>query len=175
MLQLFKISLIKKLVITSFLALVVFFTIFFIQNAHAATETLNSWNCVDSGKHLDWDGRTNYMPQFESAIDTWNGHKSGVIRKDTWKTIEDVKISDYYEENNIASTASSNGKIKFNQYKMDTYTKAQIQNVCTAMLGYALGLGETSNSGDVMYTYVNSVITLSDNDKASYNKAFKKY
>lgn len=29
--------------------------------AAAPVVTLNSWDLVDSGKHLDWDGRTNYM------------------------------------------------------------------------------------------------------------------
>jgi hypothetical protein len=150
---------------------------FVISPVYAATATLNNpyWDCVDSGKHLDWDGKTNYMPQFESAVNTWNGYKSGIIRKDTVWIIEDVKISDYYEVSSVAASSSSNGKIKFNQYNMDVNTNAQNQKICTAMLGSALGLGATSVSSDVMYTYSNSVTSLSANDKASYDAAYKKY
>ncbi|MDR2408755.1 MAG: hypothetical protein LBE13_11675 [Bacteroidales bacterium] len=175
MLLSFKMPLTKKLIIATLLALVVLCVGFLIQTAHAAMPTLNSWDCVDSGKHLDWDGRTNYMPQFERAVNTLNNYKSGVIRKDTIWIVEDVKISDYYEVTNITASASLNGKIKFNQYNMDRYTDAQNQNICTAMLGYCLGLGRTSNPTDVMYASVNSVTSLSENDKASYNEAYKKY
>ena len=38
------------------------------------------WNLVDSGKHLDWDGKTTYKSQFEGAIKVWNSYKKGVIR-----------------------------------------------------------------------------------------------
>ena len=38
------------------------------------------WHLVDSGKHLDWDGKTTYKSQLEGAIKVWNSYKKGVIR-----------------------------------------------------------------------------------------------
>jgi hypothetical protein len=147
-----------------------------VQPALAANVSLNSWDRVDAGKHLDWDGSTNYMPQFENAVNTWNSYKSGVIRKDTIWIIQDVAISDYYDgDTAYVALAYSNGKIKFNQYYMDTYTNAQKQNICTGMLGYQLGLGDSYNPNDVMYVDTTSITALSANDKASYDAAYNKY
>ena len=47
-------------------------------------------------------------------------------------------------------------------------------HVCLHELGHALGLGCNQNS-DVMYAESSWVIKLSKNDKASYDKAYKKY
>ena len=143
---------------------------------YAAVVTLNSWDLVDSGKHLDWDGRTNYMPEFERAVKTWNDYKPGVIRKDTIWIVEDVFISDYYEENETAAVCLPSGKIKFNQYRMDRFTSAQIQNFCAKMLGHALGLGYANYPCDIMWRgNISSVTSLSVNDKASYDAAYKRY
>ena len=46
-------------------------------------------------------------------------------------------------------------------------------HVCLHELGHALGLGCNQNS-DVMYAESSWVIKLSKNDKASYDKAYKK-
>ncbi len=77
----------------------------------------------------------------------------------------------------VSSTAgvtSSAGTIKFNTYQMDNFTSAQKRNVCTHELGHALGLAHNAK-GDVMYAYVSSVISLSANDKASYDASYKRY
>ncbi|MDR0697029.1 MAG: cell surface protein [Christensenellaceae bacterium] len=170
----------KKITFISFILILLFLFSFGIlminpQRVYAKTVRLNSLNSVDSGKHLDWGGKSNYMPQFTDAIKTWENHKSGIIRKDTIFIVEDVTISDYYEISTIVAISSSNGKIKFNQYNMDSNTNAQNQNVCTAMIGYHLGLGVSDYYKDVMYTYTNSVIALSENDIASFDEAFKRY
>lgn len=140
-----------------------------------AAATLATWDLVDSGKHLDWDGNTNFMVQFQAAVKKWNGHKPGVIRKDNWKIVEDVSISDYYSEDSMASKVLSSGKIKFNQYYMDCYNNDKKTNICLGSIGIALGLGLTANSRDVMYRSANYVTNLSNNDKESYNAAYKKY
>ena len=108
---------------------------------------------------MDWKGSTSYQTQFNSAVSTWNNYKSGVIRKDAWNTINDVTISDYNEVSSTAGVTSSAGTIK---------------NVCTHELGHALGLAHNAK-GDVMYAYVNSVTSLSANDKASYDASYKRY
>ena len=145
------------------------------HQAQAAVATLNSWDLVDSGKHLDWDGKTNYMVMFTTAVNTWNAYKPSVIRKDSWTVIEDVFIEDYAGDNTTILTVSSKGKIRFNQMVMDKHNDAQKTSDCLYALGLALGLGKTYNTADVMYAYTSSVTTLSANDKASYDAAYDKY
>ncbi|WP_236712717.1 matrixin family metalloprotease [Peribacillus muralis] len=144
------------------------------MSASAATVKTLSWNLVDSGKHMDWDGSTKYQTQFNAGVKTFNGYKSGVIRKDTAKVIQDVAISDYSEKSSVAGVTSSRGTIKFNKYVMDTLTATKKQNVATHELGHALGLAHNTSS-DVMYGYVSTKTSLSANDKASYAAAYKKY
>ncbi|XHU85478.1 matrixin family metalloprotease [Peribacillus muralis] len=144
------------------------------MSASAATVKTLSWNLVDSGKHMDWDGSTKYQTQLNAGVKTLNGYKSGVIRKDTAKVIQDVAISDYSEKSSVAGVTSSRGTIKFNKYVMDTLTATKKQNVATHELGHALGLAHNTSS-DVMYEYVSTKTSLSANDKASYAAAYKKY
>ena len=158
-----------------FLALIILIGFSHQVQAAAPVVTLNSWDLVDSGKHLDWDGDTNYMVQFTAAVNTWNAYKPSVIRKDSWTVIEDVWIEDYAGDNTTILTVSSKGKIRFNQMVMDTHSNAQKTSDCLYALGLALGLGKTYNTIDVMYGYTSSVTTLSVNDKASYDAAYAKY
>ena len=140
-----------------------------------ASATLGAWDLVDGGKHLDWDGNTNFMVQFQTAVKKWNGYKPGVIRKDNWKIVEDVSISDYYSEDSSVSKVLSSGKIKFNQFYMDCYNNDKKTNVCLFAIGTALGLGKTAYFQDVMYRYANCITNLSSHDKESYDAAYKKY
>lgn len=142
--------------------------------AFSTTTAILSWHLVDSGKHLDWSGSTAYLSQFNAAVTTWNNYKSGVIRKDSWNTINDVTISDFSEVSSVAGVTSSNGTIKFNKYVMNDLSSDKRKNVCIHELGHALGLAHNLN-GDVMYTYVSSVISLSANDKASYDLSYNRY
>lgn len=156
--------------------MVAFFTMLLlipVTNASAASKLL-SWDLVDSGKHMDWDGSTKYQSYFNSGVTVWNNHKKGVIRKDTATRIEDVKISDYTEKSSTAGVTSSAGTIKFNKYTMDNLSKTKKKNVAIHELGHALGLAHNT-SKDVMYKYVSTKTTLSSNDKASYNAAYKRY
>ncbi len=139
------------------------------------SETLNSFDLVDSGKHLDWDGNSNYKYSFQSAVRKYNAYKSGIIRADSLSVIQDVDIADYYEVSSVVTKTTSNGHIRFNQYNMDSQTDNENLADCMFALGMALGLGKTSVKTDVMYQYVNSVTDLSANDKASYDEAYKKY
>ena len=109
-----------------------------------------------------------------AAVNIWNNSKSGVIRKDSWNTINDVTISDYYEVSSTAGVTAKAGTIKFNTYQMDNYTTSKKRNVCAHELGHALGLAH-NQKGDIMYAYVSIVTSLSANDKASYNASYKRY
>lgn len=140
----------------------------------AATSAIMDWYLVDSGKHLDWGGSTAYQTQFEAGVDTWNNYKSGVIRQDSWSTIKDVTISDFYSTSSSAGVTSAAGTIKFNSYHMDGFTNRQKRSVCTHEIGHALGLAH-NQEGDVMYEYTNGVTVLTENDKASYDASYNRY
>ncbi|WP_040400263.1 matrixin family metalloprotease [Heyndrickxia acidiproducens] len=144
-----------------------------VTNASAAAKLL-SWDLVDSGKHMDWDGGTKYQSYFNSGVSVWNGYKKGVIRKDTATRVQDVKISDYTVKSSTAGVTSSAGTIKFNKYTMDKLSGTKKKNVAIHELGHALGLAHNTLK-DVMYKYVSTKTKLSSNDKASYNAAYKRY
>lgn len=55
---------------------------------------VQTWDLVDSGKHLDYDGNSTYMSYINTGAATWNAYKSGVIRKDSAFVVEDVYVSD---------------------------------------------------------------------------------
>lgn len=146
------------------------------KNSDAAVIVVKTltWDLVDSGKHLDWGGSSSYLTSFTSAIPVWNNYKAGIIRQDTASTIQDLRIYDYYEVSNYAALASSGGTIRFNSYHMSGYTSTKRKNVAIHELGHVLGLAH-NQSNDIMYSQVSSIVTLSINDKASYDAAYKKY
>ncbi|EPP0902197.1 matrixin family metalloprotease [Listeria monocytogenes] len=139
-----------------------------------AAAKINTWDLVDSGKHMDYDGNSKYMSYIKSGAGTWNSYKKGVIRPDSTYIIEDVYCSDTSANNNVNATTYSNGKIIFNKKNMDKKDKAGKQNVATHELGHCLRLAHNASS-DVMYMYSTSKTTLSTNDKKSYDVAYKKY
>lgn len=139
-----------------------------------ATSSVLTWHLAGSDKHLDWGGSTTYQAEFNASVTVWNNHKPGVIRQDDAATVRDVTISDYYEVSTTAGVTSSSGTIKFNTYKMNTYTTDQLLNVYIHELGHALGLAH-NQPGDVMYAYVSTTTSLSANDKASYDESYNQY
>lgn len=109
---------------------------------------VQTWDLVDSGKHLDYDGNSTYMSYINTGAATWNAYKSGVIRKDSAFVVEDVYVSD-----------------------------VNASNVATHELGHALGL-DHSTSTDVMDAAITghtSTQALSQNDKDSYDAAYNNY
>lgn len=138
------------------------------------TVSLLTWDLVDSGGHLDWDGNSSFMDYIEKGANKWNNYKVGIIRKDTVSTIKDVTVSDYYEESSIIGVTSSKGTLKFNTYRMNRCTYNEKLNVAIHELGHALGLGHNFK-GDIMYRYGTNLVTLSNNDKRSYDAAVKRY
>ena len=137
---------------------------------------LGTFDLVDSGKHLDWGGSSNYMTQWYDAVNTWNGYKSGVIRADTWRTIKDVTISDKeaYNGSTFAITYSS-GKIVFFQELMDGMTATQRQATITHEIGHALGLDHNEKATSVMRQGYKNFTALDQIDKEGYDAAYRRY
>lgn len=144
------------------------------QNASAAKVKLISWNLVNKKKQLNWDGKTSYQKEFNFGVGVWNKYKKGVIRKKTAKVTADARLSDYSKKEPIVAVTSSRGTMKFNRYNMKKLTLNQRRNVMIHELGHALGLAHNTKE-DVIFSYVTSRITLSGNDQASYNAAYRKY
>lgn len=145
-------------------------------------KVLDYW-CVDSGKHLDWSGTTIYISNFETAVDTWNNYKNGVIRKDTLTTVNDVTIEDVesISGNTVATTTTTHlgsgkgtGVIKFSTTNMNSLPTLRRTIACTHELGHALGLDENNNEGTDVIMY-NDMSTNSSNnvlhqaDKTNYD------
>lgn len=141
----------------------------------------NVWS-VDSGKHMDWGGSTEYMSYWNIGVDTWNNYKNGVIRKDTLTTIQDVTISDVdnLPGDAVAQTAQKGtGKslsttIKFSKAKMPSCTDMQRRITATHEIGHALGLDENNDRGTDLIMYNNLNYNTSNNilhadDKRNYD------
>ena len=117
---------------------------------------LDVWS-VDSGKHLDWNGNTNYMSNWNTGVQTWNNYKSGVIRKDGAFTINDVTISDVNSltANTVALTnqtyrnpgKSISATVQFSKTEMDKLSTVKKNIACSHEIGHLLGLDENKNDG----------------------------
>ena len=138
---------------------------------------VQTWDLVDSGKHLDYDGNSTYMSYIKTGASTWNAYKSGVIRPDSALVIQDVYVSDVNSANGWAGMTYSNGKIELNKYYMSNYSTSQITNVAAHELGHALGLDHSTSTDlmDASITSHSSTQALSQNDKDSYDEAYKNY
>lgn len=139
------------------------------------TVSLCGWDLVDSGKHLDWGSGSKYLSYINTAVNKWNAYKPGIIRKDDITIVEDVTISDFTEISERWGYATSLGTIHLNTYKMDAATSTYNDRLNTIMheFGHALGLGH-NDPQDVM-AVCSDIITLTTNDKRSYDAAYETY
>ena len=139
------------------------------------TTSLNDWDLVDSGKHMDWGGTTKYSSYVTTATKKWNNYKSGIIREDTIKTYKDVTLSDYTADNTTWGVTSSSGTMRFNTHNMDASTTTYNDRLNTVMheFGHTLGLGH-NDPEDVMAEF-SDIVNLTSNDKHSYDEAYERY
>lgn len=144
-----------------------------------ATSYLNIpyWDCVDSGKHLDYDGDSIYISYVSAGAGKWNNYKSGVIRYDTIFTVQDVYVEDVPDNYPWTGQTNSSGAMYFNTNKMNLLSDIQKTNVAAHELGHALGLRH-STQGSIMYCASSQYTTpmiLSQDDKDSYDDAYNNY
>lgn len=162
--------------------MLIFFTVLFISSLAYAwfsySIILQTWDLVDSGKHLDWGGSSKYQTQFNNAVNTWNNYKSGVIRKDTLTTVQDVTITDVNKKNVkwAGQTDAFPRVIRLNKYYLDNYSNDRRQNCCVHELGHALRLEHRDKEPDSVMRSANTPIkVLSLGDKRNYDAAYKQY
>jgi hypothetical protein len=144
---------------------------------HAAANIyINSptyFDLVDSGKHMDYDGNSQYMLDVCAAATYWNAYKSGVIREDSISVIQDVWITDINSPTDDPGVTSSAGIIYFNSYFLNSNSINYKRMTIMHELGHGLGLGH-STAGSVMYADSSTIaILLSQNDKDSYDFVYQ--
>lgn len=145
------------------------------------TIALMSWDLVDSGKHLDYTDNSKYTSYINQAINTWESYKSGIIRKDTLTTVNDVTFSDVESLGvdaaglTINAQTSKSGTIKFSTNVMDSFSSEKKLNVVTHEIGHALRLDHRNESDSVMYSYATTNTSLSTGDKRNYDAAYEEY
>lgn len=140
----------------------------------AISDYLSDWNLVDSGKHLDVDGDSIYMSHIWKGKNIWNGYKSGVIRKDSAKVIQDVFVKDKDKRDGKAGSLNKDGNLYLNKYYLKNNSSNLRTNTATHELGHALGLGH-SVSHNIMAEKQSAQITLGNYDEKCYDAAYKKY
>jgi hypothetical protein len=145
-----------------------------VNYAYGSIISLSSWDLVDSGKHCDWGGSSQYLSLFAGGITKWEAYKPGIIRKDTIGTISDLCVRDTFIVNDENATTSSNGQLFFNTYNMDNLNVFHQAMVATHEMGHALGLGH-NEAGNIMYLFDTAQCELGVYDKTSYDAAYLKY
>jgi len=139
------------------------------------TIKIQSWDLVDSGKHLDYDGNSKYMDKIETGVAKWNNYKGGVIRKDNLFNTRDLYVEDKpSERSGVVASTYSTGAIYISESEMNNLGDLQQLNVTIHELGHALGLDHNTKV-DIMYKNVTYITDISVNDKASYDAAYNNY
>lgn len=139
----------------------------------AKAYALLSWDLVDKGKHMDWNGSTAYSSEWDSSVNVWNDEHY-VIRKDTWRTVKDVTISDYTDPNtSVMASCSSSGSIKFNKSKFDNMTSGERQKTIMHEIGHGLGLDHSTSTSCIMCQGKRSQTTLNQDDINGFDWLYK--
>lgn len=140
-----------------------------------AKKSIITWNCVDSGKHLDWQATTKYENIIPQAAAVWNGYKSGVIRKDNVLSLNDVTISDNAGLGGSAALTYPEGRIELNTTVLDSCSQNARLNTIIHELGHALGMGHLNRSDNVINWFMNETVVLDDFNRNSYDMAYSNY
>lgn len=129
---------------------------------------LNAYDFVDSKKHMDWGGSTKYSSEWLTAIGVWNVQHS-VIRKDTWRTVKDITVSDYSANDSTIFNITSSGTIKYNTYYMDDgLNTSEKTSKILQSIGLCLGIYWSNDTTSVMYVGFGPT-SLSQDDKDAFD------
>lgn len=165
-----------KVLVTIFLVLAVMLNVGFIMfnanvdKANASSLKINSWNLVDSGKHLDWDGNSTFTETWALSVSAWNAVHN-IIRPDSWRWIQDVWVTGYYTANdNVMGYCTSGGTIAFNGFYFNTMTNDERQKTQMHEIGHALGLDENNTSlNSIMKQGRRAQVTLAMEDVEAFD------
>jgi hypothetical protein len=142
----------------------------------------NPPNLVDSRKHCDWDARgSKYHDLIVQGTNMWNSYKPGIFRPDSITVIQDVRISDYTDVDDgiYGYTNKQSAVIKLNSGYLDRrdWDEDNRKHTIYHELGHVLGLGENNNglATTIMKQGKLKNVTLSADDKASFDAAYKLY
>ncbi len=132
---------------------------------------------VDSGKHLDWKSESKYSDELiEESQNIWNSYKSGVIRKDTWLTVDDVTIvDDNLIKNYSAYVDFPTDTIHIVTYHVDGYSDNMKRNTIAHEFGHTLGIGHLNSTTAIVGLYPSENNVLTTYDKNSYDLAYSNY
>ena len=149
---------------------------------YKASKSILSQNLVDSGKHLDYKTPNKYKTYCETARDTWNGYKAGVVRKNSLLNITDVTIKeeDNYSDASYAVTSFSAKKIfvyknNLEELNSDPNKELKLKDIFIHEFGHALGMGHIWQASNVLSAYTNNTITLNHYNEVSYDLAYAEY
>lgn len=139
------------------------------------------WECstytkINGEKKIIYAGSSRYMGLFNQAASIWNAYKPNVILNGSVSRGATI-VSDYEEVSTILGVTTgrdnySGGSIKFNVYQMNSCVRSEQLNVALHELGHGLGLSHNQKT-DILYAYVQSLTTLSFNDKINYDYSYK--
>lgn len=147
------------------------------RKAVAATHVaIQNWSLYGrKNKVIYCNDSCTYWDRFKDMAKVWNAHKSGVLKQ--WKNgdIVTCRVQSAAELSSRSARTYSTGFIVFNTNQMRRHSQNEKNNVALHEQGHALGLDHNIGGKDVMYMQPTCLVKLSQNDKASFNKAYNKF
>jgi hypothetical protein len=124
---------------------------------------------------MRWSSSTQYLTEWEAAVDTWNASTSGAVNIHYATSSADLVVDDVYRDDviwagywyPIGESGLSSAKIELNEYRLDGQSSTTIQNVAAHELGHALGLAHSTGT-NVMVTPVMGIDYLGTQDIYDY-------
>jgi len=143
---------------------------------YKASNSICSWDLVDSSKHLDYEAASAYSNYCNSAKNTWNGYKAGVVRKSTASDNTDVVVQNGINMGaGIIASTNSNGYIYINSTTFDSLSSNGKTNCLIHEFGHALRMGHIWQTTNVMYYANNEALSLNHYNEVSYDSAYDLY